>query len=210
MRGPGGSPKCTRVYGKNGGKSPWKVGDRLVQKDLARTLKRIAEDGADGFYKGETADLLVKEMKSGGGLITKADLADYSAKARKAVHGVYRGYDVYAPPPPSGGGICLIEMLNILENFDLKKQGRSSPQTLHLMAEAMRRAYCDRARFLGDQDFVKIPAHLTSKEHAKKLALTIDLQKATPSADLAKDIPLTEEKTHTTHYSVLDGDGHGS
>ena len=153
------TPEMVRVLGKDNGKSPWQTGDRLVQKDLARTLKRISEQGADGFYKGETADLIAKEMKAGGGLIAKADLAGYSAKARKPIHGAYRGYDVYAPPPPSSGGICLVEMLNVLENFDLKKQGRYSAPTLHLMAETMRRAYCDRARFLGDQDFVKVPAH---------------------------------------------------
>ena len=96
-------------------------------------------------------------MKAGGGLITKEDLAAYRAKERTPIHGTYRGYDVYAPPPPSSGGICLVEMLNILENFDLRKQGRFSPETLHLMIETMRRAYCDRARYLGDPDFVKIP-----------------------------------------------------
>jgi gamma-glutamyltranspeptidase/glutathione hydrolase len=196
-----------RVFGKDGGKSKWSAGDRLVQKDLARTLRRIADRGAEGFYSGQTAELLLKEMKSGGGLITREDLAGYRARERAPIHGTYRGYDVYAPPPPSSGGICLVEMLNILENFDLRKQGRYSAETMHLMAEAMRRAYCDRARFLGDQDFVKVPAHLTSKDHAKKLATSIDLRKATPSAELARDIPLTEEKTSTTHYSIIDDAG---
>ncbi len=185
----------------------WKAGDRLVQPDLAKTLRRIAEDGADGFYKGETADLLAAEMKADGGLITKDDLASYQAKERAPIHGTYRGYDVYAPPPPSSGGICLVEMLNILENFDLRKQGRWSPETLHLMIEAMRRAYCDRARYLGDPDFVKIPDFLTSKEYAKKLAAGIDPDRATPSADLAKDIPLAPEGQDTTHFSVIDADG---
>ena len=135
----------------------WKAGDRLVQTDLAKTLRRIADDGADGFYKGETADLLAAEMKADGGIITKEDLEGYKAKERAPIHGIYRGYDVYGPPPPSSGGICLVEMLNILENFDLRKQGRWSPETLHLMIETMRRAYCDRARYLGDPDFVKMP-----------------------------------------------------
>jgi gamma-glutamyltranspeptidase/glutathione hydrolase len=196
-----------RIFARQGGKVKWGAGDRLVQKDLAKTLKRIAVSGADGFYKGETADLLVQEMKASGGLITKADLAGYAAKERSPIHGTYRGYDIYAPPPPSSGGICLVLMLNVLENFDLKKQGRTSSATLHLLAETMRRAYCDRARHLGDPDFVKVPAHLVSKDYAKKLARSIDPTKTTPSADLAKDIPLTKEKPSTTHYSVVDSTG---
>jgi gamma-glutamyltranspeptidase/glutathione hydrolase len=199
-------PELVRVFGKKDG-SDWKPGDRLVQKDLGHTLRLIAEDGPDAFYKGPVADLIAAEMKDDGGLITKADLAAYSAKARAPIHGTYRGYDVYAPPPPSSGGTCLVEMLNVLENFDLKKQGRWSPETLHLMIEVMRRAYCDRARHLGDADFVKVPAHLTSKEYARKLAQGIDLTKATRSEDLAKDIPLTREGDSTTHFSVIDGDG---
>src|SRR5579885_1296710 len=153
-------PELRRVLGKDGGKADWQKGDRLVQKDLAGSLRLIAEQGPDAFYKGPIADKIAAEMKAGGGLITKDDLAAYRANARKPVHGTYRGFDVYGPPPPSSGGTCLVEMLNILENFDLRKQGRWSPETLHLMAEAMRRAYCDRARHLGDSDFVTIPAHL--------------------------------------------------
>jgi gamma-glutamyltranspeptidase/glutathione hydrolase len=201
------TPELARVLGKEGGKENWFPGDRLVQKDLGRTLRQIAEDGPDAFYKGAIADLIVAEMKAGKGLITKEDLVGYSAKERVPIHGTYRGYDVYAPPPPSSGGTCLVEMLNILENFDLRKHGRFSAETLHLLAETMRRAYCDRARYLGDADFVKIPAYLTSKEHARKLAAGIDLKKATPSADLAKDIPLKDEGDSTTHFSVIDGDG---
>jgi gamma-glutamyltranspeptidase/glutathione hydrolase len=178
-----------------------------VQKDLGKTLRSIAEKGPDAFYKGPIADLVVAEMKRGGGLITRADLAGYSAKVRRPIHGTYRGYDVYAPPPPSSGGVCLVQMLNILENFDLKKSGRYSAATLHLMAEAMRRAYCDRARYLGDPDFVKVPARLTDKAYARKLAADIDRKKATPSEKLAGDIPLRAEGDSTTHFSVLDKDG---
>jgi gamma-glutamyltranspeptidase/glutathione hydrolase len=195
-----------RVYGK-GGKADWKAGDRLTQPDLARTLKLIAEQGPDAFYTGAIADQIVAEMKLGGGLITKADLAAYQANERKPVHGTYRGYDVYAPPPPSSGGTCLVEVLNILENFDLKKDGRWSPRTVHLMAETMRRAFADRARYLGDADFVKIPSNLTTKEYARDLAKGIDPQKATRSEDLAKDIPLAPESNDTTHFSVIDKDG---
>ncbi len=200
-------PELRSVLGKDEGAASWEAGDRLVQKDLAKTLLLIAEKGPDGFYKGVVAEQIAAEMQRGGGLITTADLDAYQAKARKPIHGTYRGHDVYGPPPPSSGGTCLVEMLNVLENFDLRKHGRFSPETLHLMIETMRRAYCDRARYLGDQDFVKVPAFLTSKDYARKLAQMIDPHKATPSADLARDIPLKGEGDSTTHFSVIDGDG---
>jgi gamma-glutamyltranspeptidase/glutathione hydrolase len=193
-----------RVFGKP--KGEWKAGDLLTQPDLARTLERIAERRADGFYTGETADLIAAEMQRGGGLVTKDDLAGYRAKERQPLHGTYRGYDVYSVPPSSSGGTCLIEMLSILENYDLRKQGRWSPETLHQMIEAMRRGYRDRAAFLGDPDFVKIPPRLLAKDYAKELAKGIDPAKATPSAELAGDIRLSEESSHTTHFSVLDKD----
>jgi gamma-glutamyltranspeptidase/glutathione hydrolase len=200
-----------RVFGKGKGKemSPWKVGDRLVQEDLARTLRLIADKGADAFYQGKIADLLVAEMKKGGGLITHKDLRAYQARVRRPIHGRFRGYDIYGPPPPSSGGICLVEMLHTLENFDLKKQGRWSAQTLHYLIEAMRRAYCDRARYLGDPDFVSIPPHLTSKTYAKKLAESIAPRKATPSEELAPDIPLAGDGDSTTHFAVIDEAGMG-
>ena len=195
-----------RVYGKPGG-TKWQAGDTLVLKDLGRTLRLIAEKGPDAFYTGGLADLLEKEMKAGGGLITKADLAGYKANERKPIHTTFRGFDVYGPPPPSSGGVALAEMLNILENFDLKKHGRWAPETNHLMIEAMKRSYADRARYLGDPGFTKIPAELTTKEYAKKLALGIDLKKPTPSADLAPEIMLDNESDSTTHFSVIDKDG---
>jgi gamma-glutamyltranspeptidase/glutathione hydrolase len=200
-------PELRRVLGKDNGDTPWHAGDRLVQKDLGKTLRRIAEQGPNAFYEGPIADLIAAEMRTGGGYITTADLQNYKAKVRKPIHGTYRGFDVYAPPPPSSGGICLVEMLNVLENFDLRKQGRWSPQTLHLMIETMRRAYCDRARYLGDQDFVSIPEHLTSKEYARKLAGSIDPAHATRSEALAPDVPLPCEGDSTTHFSVIDADG---
>ncbi len=187
--------------------SAWKGGDRLIQKDLGRTLRMIAEKGPDAFYTGELAELLEKEMKAGGGFITKDDLTAYKANERKPIHGTYRGFDVYGPPPPSSGGICLVEMLHIVEQFDLKKYGRWSPEPLHVMAEASRRAFCDRARYLGDPAFTKIPDHLTSIEYAKKLAGEIDLKKATRSESLADDIPLAKEGDSTTHFSVIDKNG---
>ncbi|MCI0380506.1 MAG: gamma-glutamyltransferase [Gemmataceae bacterium] len=195
-----------RVYG-HPEKQKWRAGDRLVQPDLAKTLRLIAEDGPDAFYKGWIAEQIVAEMHAGDGLITREDLQNYQAIARRPIHTTYRGYDVYGPPPPSSGGVALCQMLNTLENFDLKAKGRASPDALHLMIEAMRRAYLDRARFLGDPAFVKFPDFLTSKEYAKKLAQSIDLIKATPSAELAKDIALADEGDSTTHYSVIDKDG---
>jgi gamma-glutamyltranspeptidase / glutathione hydrolase len=200
-------PELCRVFGKPGGKSRWQEGDRLAQPELAKTLRLIAEQGPDVFYKGAIAERIEAEMKAGGGLITKKDLADYRAIERAPVRGTYRGYDVYGPPPPSSGGVCLVEMLNTLENFDLRKRGRWSAATLHLLIEAMRRAFCDRARYLGDPAFVKIPAHLTAREYGRKLAKEIDLTRATPSEDLAKDIPLAPEGDSTTHFSVIDRDG---
>jgi gamma-glutamyltranspeptidase/glutathione hydrolase len=185
----------------------WAAGDKLVQPDLAKTLRLIADNGPDAFYTGLIADQLAAEMKTGGGLITKEDLAKYQAKERQPIHGKFRGHDVYGPPPPSSGGIALVEMLNILENFDLKKQGRWSPATLHLLTETMRRAYYDRAKYLGDADFVEIPKHLTGPAYAKNLASEIDLTKATRSEDLARDIPLSAEGESTTHFSVIDRDG---
>ncbi|HVU86338.1 MAG TPA: gamma-glutamyltransferase [Pirellulales bacterium] len=184
----------------------WQAGDRLVQPELARTLQRLADDGPDAFYRGNIADSIVAEMRAGGGLITADDLARYEAKLRTPIHGTYRGFDVFGPPPPSSGGTCLVEMLNVLENFDLGQEGRFSARTAHLMIEAMRRAYCDRAQFLGDPDFVEVPSHLTTKDYAHKLAAEIDLSRATPSLQLARDRLVTIEGESTTHFSVVDAD----
>jgi gamma-glutamyltranspeptidase/glutathione hydrolase len=204
-----GSPEfreMRRVLGRPDG-AAWKAGDRLAQPELSATLQLIAEQGPAAFYQGPIADQIVAEMRAGGGLISKSDLAGYEAKEHVPIHGTYRGYDVYGPPPPSSGGICLIEMLNILENFELRAHERFSAETLHLMAEAMRRAYVDRARHLGDPDFTKIPRHLIDKAYARELAGTIDPRKATPSAALAKEIPLTSESGNTTHFSIIDRNG---
>ncbi|CAN5340511.1 gamma-glutamyltransferase [soil metagenome] len=205
---PGGpETELRRVYGKNNGKDQWQAGDKLTLPDLAWSLEQISEKGPYAFYKGEVAKKLIAEIQVGGGLIIKQDLEDYQAQFRKPIEIAYRGFKVYAPPPPSSGGICLAEMLNILETFDLKKHERFAPETLHLMVEAMRRGYRDRARYLGDSDFVKIPAELTTPEYARGLAAGIARDKATASAELAKDIPLAAEGPDTTHFSVIDKDG---
>jgi gamma-glutamyltranspeptidase / glutathione hydrolase len=194
-----------RVFSSPNGKK-WNAGDLLVQPDLARTLQLLADDGAEAFYRGRIAQAIVAEMRTGGGLITATDLAEYAAKVRTPIHGTYRGFDIYGPPPPSSGGTCLVEMLNILENFDLAKDGRFSPRNSHLMIEAMRRAYCDRARYLGDPDFVTVPAHLTTKEYARQLANEIDLSHATPSVQLAPELKIVSEGESTTHFSIVDRD----
>jgi gamma-glutamyltranspeptidase/glutathione hydrolase len=204
LRSSKGNAELHRVFGKADG--PWKTGDILKQPDLAHTLQRIGEKGADGFYTGETANLIVAEMLRGDGLITKDDLAGYRAIERKPLHGTYRGYDVYGVPPSSSGGTCVIEMLNILENYELGKHDRWSAETLHRMIEAMRRAYRDRAAFLGDPDFVRVPPKLLAKDYANELAQGIDPAKATPSADLASEIKLAPEGGNTTHFSVIDKD----
>ncbi|MCE9565345.1 MAG: gamma-glutamyltransferase [Planctomycetes bacterium] len=195
-----------RVYGKPGGKE-WAEGDKLVLKDLGKTLRVIAEKGADAFYTGEPAELLAKEMKANGGLITKDDLAAYKANDRTPIRTTYRGFDVYGPPPPSSGGLCISQMLNVLENYDLKKLGRWSPETTHLMIETMRRTYADRARSLGDPGFTTIPTTFQDREYAKKLSQSIDPKKATPSAQIATDIVLNKESDSTTHFSIIDKDG---
>jgi gamma-glutamyltranspeptidase/glutathione hydrolase len=186
-------------------------GDRLVLTDLAKTLRAIASGGPDAFYKGWIADRIAEDMAANGGLITKTDLAAYRAKERAPVTGTFRGYDVASMPPPSSGGVALIEMLNMLEAYDLESKGVASPAAKHLEIEAMRRAYLDRARYLGDPDFVKVPLPmLLSKEHARELASTISADKASSSVELGKDIVTTApsvEPEETTHFSVIDRDG---
>jgi gamma-glutamyltranspeptidase/glutathione hydrolase len=185
----------------------WQVGQRLVQKNLARTLRRLANDGPDVFYTSAIAEAIVREMQRSGGLITREDLNAYRPHERLPIHIRYHDYDIYAPPPPSSGGITLALMLNMLEHLDWKKQGRWSAQTYHYLAEVMRRAYADRARHLGDPDFTKIPTGSTSKEYAQRLASTIRLHKATPSAEVAPDIVVVPEGESTTHFSVIDRHG---
>ncbi|WP_020682525.1 gamma-glutamyltransferase [Marinobacterium rhizophilum] len=193
-----------KVFFKPDG-SFYEAGELFVQKDLAATLKRIAEQGVKGFYEGETADLIVAQMQRGGGLISLEDLKNYAPAIRKPVHGNYRGYDVYSMSPPSSGGTHVVQILNMLEGYPIEESGHNSAQTIHLMAEAMKRAYADRSEYLGDTDFVKVPvAGLTSKEYAAELRATIDPAKATVSASLKPGNPVPYESNETTHFSVVD------
>jgi gamma-glutamyltranspeptidase/glutathione hydrolase len=197
-------PATVAAYSKNG--TPYAAGERIKLPDLAKTLTRIRDKGRDGFYKGETAKLIAEEMKRGGGIITEKDLAAYEAKERAPVKGTFKGYEVISMPPPSSGGIAMIEMLNILEGFDLKAAGHNSPRYIHLLAESMRRAFLDRARYVGDPDFTKIPVdRLLSKGYANDLRKSIQMDKASPSQPA--QVADGAESLETTHYSVVDKNG---
>ncbi len=187
---------------------PYAMGETLKQPDLAKTLKTIAEKGRDGFYKGWVADAIVAEMKTGNGLITHEDLEGYRVVEREPVRGTYRGYEIYSMPPPSSGGTHLIQMLNILEGYDIAATGHNSADTIHRMVEAMRRAYADRAEHMGDPDFWDVPvAGLASKAYAAKLREGIDLIKASKSSDISAGTPAAYESEQTTHFSIMDKDG---
>jgi gamma-glutamyltranspeptidase/glutathione hydrolase len=196
-------PASLAQFSKNG--VAYKAGEILKQPDLARSLQRIADKGPAGFYEGETAELIEKEMKANGGLITRDDLKKYVAKERTPLKGAYRGYEVIGMPPPSSGGMGIIQMLNVLEGFDLKANGYGSAQNIHLVTEAMRRAFADRAQHLGDPDFNSgIPiAQLISKDYATQLRKTINPNKASVSTPTTFTWPT--ESQETTHLSVVDG-----
>jgi gamma-glutamyltranspeptidase/glutathione hydrolase len=185
---------------------PLRPGDVLRQPDLADTLERIAEQGPAGFYEGRTAELLVADMEANGGLITLQDLRDYRAVKRAPIRGTYRGYGILGMPPPSSGGITMVQMLNVLEGYDLAASGFGSARTIHLMTEAMRRGYANRARFLGDPDFnPEMPVEmLISKEFAQGLRATIDEDEASVSSP--DDFEWPEESPETTHFSVVDAE----
>ncbi|MBV9076651.1 MAG: gamma-glutamyltransferase [Methylobacteriaceae bacterium] len=190
------------------GDAPLGPGDRLVQADLAATLRRIAEAGPAGFYQGETASRLVAAVRGAGGVMTEADLAGYRPLLRTPVRGTYRGVEIVSMPPPSSGGVHLIEILNTLERFDLAAAGAGSAEAIHLMAEAMRQAYADRAAWLGDPDRTKVPvAGLTAKRYAATLAAAIDPGRARASDGVRAGDPLPYESDQTTHFSVVDHDG---
>ncbi|MDB5510982.1 MAG: gamma-glutamyltransferase [Enterovirga sp.] len=190
------------------GQNPLGRDARLIQSDLAATLRRIAEGGPDAFYRGETADRIVAAVRAAGGVMTTDDLARYRPVVREAVRGSYRGFDIASMPPPSSGGVHLIQILNILEGFDLKAAGAGSAGAIHLMAEAMKPAYADRAAWLGDPDRVKVPvAGLVSKRYAATLREAIDPGRARPGGEVAAGNPLPFESDQTTHFSIVDKDG---
>src|SRR5271167_3613055 len=214
-------PESRRIFQRNG--NYYQQYEIFRQPDLARTLERIAKN-PDDFYRGAMAHELAAAIQQGGGLITAEDLAHYQVKEREPLRSTYRGYEVISAPPPSSGGTVLIETLNILEGFDLAKAGSRSAESVHLTAEAFRRAFFDRAEFLGDPDFSKLPvAQLTDKKYAEAWRATIDPDHATASKDLQRPAifnmlaqannqqqqpPVApRESPHTTHYSVVDADG---
>lgn len=213
-------PESHRIFQRDG--NYYQAGETFKQPELAKTLKRIA-DNPDDFYHGALARELAAAIQKGGGLVTADDLAQYQVKERNAIRGTYRGYEIISAPPPSSGGVALVEILNILEGYDLAKEGADSAESIHLTAEAYQRAFFDRAEFMGDPDFSKIPvAQLIDKRYGSAWRETIPLRKATPSDDLRRPSVFsqldsyasshpqpaaTAEPDHTTHYSVVDPDG---
>jgi gamma-glutamyltranspeptidase/glutathione hydrolase len=196
-------PESRRIFLRSG--RNYKAGEKWIQPELAATLKRLQQSGPRDFYTGKTAELIVRSMKEGGGLIGFEDLERYRPIERVPLRGSYRGFEILSMPPPSSGGGILLEMLNLLENYDLKNLKANPVAKYHLLIEVMRRAYRDRATYYGDPDFVKIPlATLTSKAYAQSLAVGIDPQRATPSNALSEEPFPAEESHETTHYTVAD------
>jgi len=197
-------PASVAAFSNNG--TPYGAGELWRQPDLARSLDRIRLQGRDGFYLGETARLIADDMRANGGIITEADLAAYQAVERAPIVGNFRGYEIISMPPPSSGGIALVQMLNILEGYDLRSMGQTSAEYFHHVTEAQRLAYLDRARHLADADFWDVPAaRLTSKEYAAELRSQIDPTRAGVSR--LEDLPVGNESMETTHYSVVDAQG---
>ncbi len=196
---------CAYYYKADG--TAYQPGDLLVQSDLAKSLERIAENGPDGFYKGDTADLIIAEMQRGGGLVDAASLAAYVPSIREVAAGSYRGYDIVTMPPPSSGGVHVLQMLNILEHFPVTEMGSGSADSIHLLAEVMRLAFADRSKHLGDPDHYDVPVEwLTSKDYGKQLASTIDMHKARNSNDVLPGVEPLFESEDTSHFSVMDKD----
>jgi gamma-glutamyltranspeptidase / glutathione hydrolase len=199
-------PASAKIFSRPDGTS-LRDGDRLVQPDLAATLSAIAEQGPRGFYEGPVAEKLVKAIGDTGGIMTLADLKSYQPVIRAPVRGLYRGYDIISMPLPSSGGIVLLESLNILEGYPLSEMKQGSPASLHLLIEAMKRAYADRARYLGDPAFVNAPTNiLLAKDYAAKLRAGINIDRATPAAEVTSALP-PREGSNTTHYSIVDNHG---
>ena len=196
-------PASLAQFSKNG--KPYEAGEILKQPDLARTLTRIADQGPAGFYEGETAALIEKEMKANGGMITMGDLKAYQAKKRGVVKGTYRGYDIIGMPPPSSGGMAVVQMLNVLEGYDLKANGYGSAQNVHLTAEAMRRAFADRARYLADPDFEKdIPLPMLISQGLRHRLAQDDQSEEGIASRTSRRFEWTSESPETTHLSIVD------
>ena len=199
-------PTTTEIFWKDG--APLKRGDLLVQKDLAQSMRLIAQQGAKAFYEGAIAQKIAAEMAPHAGAVTLQDLREYKVAEREPVRGTYRGHEVVTMPPPSSGGTHLVQILNMLEQWPLAQWGQNSAQTLHHMAESSKLAYADRSEYLGDPDFVKIPLKgLTSKRYAESLAKTIDPNRARPAKEIKPGQPQPYESDQTTHYSVVDKAG---
>ena len=196
-------PAASKVFFKKDG-SLYKAGELLRQDDLASTLKLISNQGPDAFYRGEIANLIVKEMKRNGGLITLEDLDNYNIVERDPLIGSYKGYKIISMPPSSSGGTHLVQMLNMLEEFPIKEMGFGSAESIHILAEVMKRAYADRSKYLGDSDFYAVPSSLTSKNYAKSLNKSISAEKITPSSEVSPGNPYPYESPDTTHFSVMD------
>ncbi len=197
---------CEYFY-KPGG-VPYRMGETLVQSDLAESLQLIADEGPDAFYRGAIAEKIAAEMKRGGGLIDMEALAAYKPVIREPLRGSYRGYEIVTMPPPSSGGAHILQMLNVLSHFPVTAMGAGSADATHLLAEVMRLAYADRSKHLGDPDFYDVPVDwLTSADYAAELADSIDMKWARPSTDVAPGVAPLHESEDTTHFSVIDTDG---
>src|SRR5256884_7176347 len=195
-----------RIYLNNG--KFYNEGETFVQPELAATFARLQQRGANEFYEGQTARLIVDDMKRHNGLITTQDMRGYVAKERETLRGNYRGYEIVSMPPPSSGGAVLLEMLNILEGYDFKKMDWASSDRYHLMTEAMRRAFAERAEYMGDSDFVRVPiAGLIDKKYAAQLRNTIDSERASSSEQVRAGKPVGYESDETTHFTVVDAEG---
>ncbi|HET7570879.1 MAG TPA: gamma-glutamyltransferase [Gammaproteobacteria bacterium] len=198
-------PHSAAIFGHQG--KPWKAGDRLVQKDLANTLEKIASGGTGAFYKGSIARAVVKASNANGGILSMKDFATYNVEWKRPIRCTYRGYTILSSPPPSSGGTTMCLALNILKPYPLGKWGYGSAKYVHYFAEAERRAFATRNTYLGDPDFVNIPLKkLLSQSYAKSLRATIKPDKATPSSEIKSFLP-PSEGNNTTHYSVIDKDG---
>lgn len=188
--------------------SAYRAGERLKQPQLAWTLRQIAAGGADAFYRGRLAERFAADVQAQGGLITREDLAAYRAVEREPISTTYRGVTVTTMPPPSGGGVAVLQMLNVLETFDLRSLGHGSAESMHLLAESMKLAYADRTRYIGDPDVVRVPlAGLLSKQYARERAALISRDRALGVPDIAPGDPWRHEGTETTHFSVADAAG---